>query len=192
MRLVPILTLVACVPMEPSGTPFEAVPVTAPAPTTAPAPVAAAPVPARSAGGFDFDAEDRTDEDATGGAEDPVDLQAKLLGLEPLARPTTRPAPTPGLPVPVWDPSIPIPEATFGVRVLATLLDMQPPRAVLGLPDGAERVVQPGAMLPDQGLVVLAIGRDAVQLAKVTPQGFYAAVRTETVQALYPGAAGRP
>jgi hypothetical protein len=72
------------------------------------------------------------------------------------------------------------------VRVLATLLDIQPPRAILGLPDGAEQVVQPGAMLPEQGLVVLAIGRDAVQLAKVTPQGFYAAVRTETVQALYP------
>ena len=34
--------------------------------------------------------------------------------------------------------------------------------------------------------MVLAIGRDAVQIAKVTPAGFYARVQTDTVRALYP------
>ena len=50
--------------------------------------------------------------------------------------------------------------------------------------DGTELVVQPGQMLPEHNLVVLAVGGDAIQVARVTPQGFYAKVETETVGAL--------
>jgi hypothetical protein len=85
----------------------------------------------------------------------------------------------------MWDPRVPLPQVSFGVRVLAVVLDVQPPRAMLALPDGREVVVQPGTMLPADGLVILAIGRDAVQVAKFTPAGYYATVQTYTVQAMY-------
>jgi hypothetical protein len=67
---------------------------------------------------------------------------------------------------------------------MATLLDVQPPRAVLALPDGTERVVQPGAFLPEHRLIVLAIGRDAVQVAHVEPIGFMSRVETTTLRSL--------
>jgi hypothetical protein len=56
---------------------------------------------------------------------------------------------------------------------------------MIALPDGQEIVVQPGQMLPEHHLVVLAIGRDAMQVARITPQGFYAKVETETVASLF-------
>jgi hypothetical protein len=208
MRLFPLL-VVACEPMPPSGDVLAPAPVSAPAPAAAPVPdvdpAPAAGAPAKTGktgksaeagpqGDFDFDAEDRQDAPAGEGEEDPLALQARLLGLDEVPQPAPAaeapaapaPAPLPGLQAPVWDPTHPLPDASFGVRVLAVLLDMQPPRAVLGLPDGREQVVTPGAMLPAEGLVVLAIGRDAVQVAKITPSGFYARVDTQTVRALYP------
>lgn len=187
MRSAVLLLFAACVPVAPSGDPFapsRVAPVPAPA-----APQGKAPGPQ---GDFDFEGEDRGEEGGAEGDVDPLELHARMLGV-PLAeveRPAPAPAPvapaTLAPPAPVWDPSYPLPDASFGVRVLAVLLDLQPPRAVLGLPDGREQVVTPGAMLPAEGLVVLAIGRDAVQLAKVTPAGFYARVETQTVRALYP------
>jgi hypothetical protein len=194
----------ACEPMESSGAPLQPVAVQPVAPT-GPAPSPPAAPGAGPQGGFDFEADARTDE-AGSGDVDPVALQAKLLGVPPdqIARlapatppapaaapaPVPAPAPVTGPPQLVWDPNQPLPDTSFGVRVLATLLDMQPPRAVLGLPDGSERVVQPGTFLEPERLVVLAVGRDAVQVAKVTPQGFYAKVETQTIRALYPNAAG--
>lgn len=196
MRLLAFLA-VACVPVPPSGDVLAPARVSSPAPAPAPADAAPAPAPAAKApagpqGDFDFDGEDRDEAAPPGDAEeDPLALQARLLGLDEVPKPAPAPAPGPALPAlaaPVWDPTHPLPDASFGIRVLAVLLDMQPPRAVLGLPDGREQVVTPGAMLPAEGLVVLAIGRDAVQIAKVTPSGFYARVDTQTVRALYPQA----
>src|SRR5690606_13949996 len=98
-------------------------------------------------------------EPAAGVAEpDALALQAMLLGKPtppppPVAEPE-RPA-TPEVQVAVWDPERPLPEATFGVRVLSTLSHLQPPRAVLGLPDGGETVVQAGTILPDQHVIVM-------------------------------------
>ncbi|MCB9689930.1 MAG: hypothetical protein H6738_25100 [Alphaproteobacteria bacterium] len=189
--MLTLLTLLACEPIPSSGRMLEPVRVTGPA--RAPA---AAPAPASGPqGDFDFESEDR--EGASGeGEQDPIALQARLLGLSPdqVARPAPAPEPAPAptapaLPAvaaPIWDPSRPLPDVQFGVRVLGVLLDLQPPRAIIGLPDGREQVVTPGAMLPAEGLVVLAIGRDAVQVARVTPSGFYARVDTETIRALYP------
>ena len=205
MRLAVLMCLAAgCAEMVPSGSLWEPVVVSDAPAAAAPAESAVAPdvaaAPQTPAPGFDFDAEDRDDDDEAGGATDPAALQAKLLGVSADA---LAPAPPQEAPprvvvtpvadtIPQWDPATVLPQTTFGVRVLATLLDMSPPRAVLGLPDGTEQVVQPGAMLAEQRIVVLAIGRDAVQLAEITPQGFYAAVSTRTVPALYPGAVDAP
>ncbi len=98
-------------------------------------------------------------------------------------------APAHRLASPVWDPTKPLADTSFGVRVVATLLEIQPPRAVIALPDGSEQVVQPGTMLTEHSMVILAIGQDAVQIARILPRGFYAAVETETIRSLYPGAA---
>lgn len=191
MRTLWLLALAACTPMEPSGRPF--------APVVPPRAVGPAPAPVVPRGpqgdGSAFD-DERTDEpradapDADtpverGDPDDKLAAMARFARSAPAPAPAVAPLPTP--PAPVWDPSRPLPEASFGVRVLAVLLDLQPPRAVLGLPDGREQVVTPGAMLPAEGLVVLAIGRDAVQIAHVTPQGYYARVETDTVVALAPG-----
>jgi hypothetical protein len=190
----------ACVEMEPSGRPFAPVAVTEPA---APAltPTAPAPAPKGPQGSFDFGADARDPvelgEASSPPAPSPSPDAAGLAGTglsgtgitgtgltgSGVALPV--PAPSAQQPAPVWDPSMPLPQVSFGVRVLAVVLDVQPPRAMLALPDGREVVVQPGTMLPADGLLVLAIGRDAVQVAKVTPSGFYATVQTDTVQAMY-------
>lgn len=76
--------------------------------------------------------------------------------------------------------------ASWGPRVLTTLSSLEPPRAVLALPDGSERVVRPGTLLPEIGGVVIAIGRDVVELSEVREQGVYASVHTRTIPALIP------
>ena len=76
--------------------------------------------------------------------------------------------------------------ASWGPRVLTTLSSLEPPRAVLALPDGSERVVRPGTLLPEIGGVVIAIGRDVVELSEVREQGVYASIHTRTIPALIP------
>ena len=64
---------------------------------------------------------------------------------------------------------------------------------MLILPDGKSIVAGPGDFLADQRMVVMAIGRDVVQLARVSPMGFYAKVDTQTLTALSPsGQPARP
>jgi hypothetical protein len=46
-------------------------------------------------------------------------------------------------------------------------------------------VVMPGDLLPEAHLVVLAIGRDAVQVAEITPAGDHAVVHTYVLGALF-------
>lgn len=185
---------VGCVAVEPSGQPFRAVrAAVAPAPELADAPEPTdepepEPEPSGPQGDFDFQAADRPADEGIASDVAQSALSAVTAPLPDAALPVDpSPAPPSGAAdAPVWDPSKPLADVSFGIRVIATLLDLQPPRAVLGLPDGEERVVRPGTMLEDHGLVVLAIGRDAVQIAKITPQGFHASVTTETVRALYP------
>lgn len=59
---------------------------------------------------------------------------------------------------------------------MTTVPSAQPPRAILGLPDGREVVVTPGSMVPEAGLVVLSIGPQSVQLARVQATGDHATV----------------
>ena len=71
------------------------------------------------------------------------------------------------------------------VRLVKTVRDAQPPRAILGLPSGKEIVVTPGSMIPEEGLVVVAIGPDKVQLSQVKPQGDHASITSFTLQSMY-------
>ncbi len=77
--------------------------------------------------------------------------------------------------------------ASWGVRLVQTFERRQPPRALLGLPDGQEVVVSAGSMLPDVGLVVIAVGQGMIQLAQVLPEGDHATIETTTLQAQYGG-----
>jgi len=79
--------------------------------------------------------------------------------------------------------------SAFAPRILSIVPGTQPPRAILSLADGREVVVEPGSMLPEDGLIVLAIGTDAVQLATLSPMGDRAAVSTQLLQPLYRTAA---
>lgn len=80
-------------------------------------------------------------------------------------------------------------QPSWGVRLLNTLPQAVPPRAALGLPSGEEIVVAPGSMLPEVGVVVIAVGQDTAQLAKVTANGDHAVVETATLAAQYPASA---
>ena len=90
-------------------------------------------------------------------------------------------------PPPEAPPAVGLPtQPAWAVRLLMTLPQAQPPRAALGLPSGEERIVSPGSMLPDLGLIVIAVGADSVQLARVTPAGDHAVVEPLTLTAQYP------
>lgn len=71
------------------------------------------------------------------------------------------------------------------VRLVSSLPDTQPPRAILGLPDGREVVVTAGSMIPDQGIVVMAIGQERVQLARISAAGDHAVIKEESINAQY-------
>lgn len=126
----------------------------------------------------------------------PEELLAVSMGLDPamVAKPKDAPvAPQVGDPVPVtapaarpaWTPSTP-PQGSWGVRLVGTMSDAQPPRAILGLGSGEEIVVEPGSFVVGERVVVTAIGRDAVQIARVTPDGDRVRIDAETLTALRP------
>ncbi|MBN1334345.1 MAG: hypothetical protein JXB39_00130 [Deltaproteobacteria bacterium] len=109
-------------------------------------------------------------EPAADAAEDvPVDVP-------PVAAPAAPPPPPPAIP----DPGV---TDTWPVRLVATVPDAQPPRAILGLADGREVVVKPGTLLPEPHLVVMAVGAHTVELAEVRPMGDHADVVTRTLHA---------
>lgn len=73
----------------------------------------------------------------------------------------------------------------WGVRLVASIPQAQPPRAVLGLPSGKEVVVSPGSMIPEAAVVVIAVGPGTVVLAEITPDGDHARVEQRTLHAQY-------
>ncbi len=199
--LAMLTLLAACETMEPSGDPFKPVQPKA-ASTAAAASVGSTAEPVGPQGGFDFEAQGRDDE---GSADSDPDLEDLYAGLgiekspegedeeaaEPVApvappQPIDRPAALPAAPVKQpWQPGVAIP-GSWGVRLVSTVSDAQPPRAILGMPDGSEQVVQPGTLLPSVGVVVLAVGQDAVQVAEIVPDGDRAKVSSYVLTALYP------
>lgn len=188
--LLPILVVGCDNRIEPSGGIFEPV---REAPAIPAAPTASSGGSGSGeAGGFDFDADarDPEEEGTVEPVEDegPVDIGA-ALGLPtpepvPESEPVPEPEPLAALnPSPAWDPASPI-LGEWGVTVLSTTPQAQPPVAVLRFANAPDVVVHPGDLLPEQGFVVMAIGRDAVQIARVTAEGDHAKVTSEVIPML--------
>jgi hypothetical protein len=208
-----LLLVAGCEQLPATGDPLKPLPpktTTSDGRTTTPS--TGAVTPSVGADGYDFD-EDAGDIETTEELS-PTELLAKAQGKEAPNEPVSPEllqAPNPDAPVPApaqaamgsmgalgagprmprmramqpWDPATSLP-AEWGVSLVSTLIDTQPPRAVLGLPDGTEVVVTPGSFLPDQRMVVMAIGRNAVQVSRIVPQGFSARVETQNLTSLYP------
>jgi hypothetical protein len=117
---------------------------------------------------------------------------------ETAAAPEESPPPVaeaPSFPSAIEQPSAPPPPPpsawgeTLGkswpVRLVTTVPNASPPRAILGLPDGREVVVNPGSMVPDMGLAVVAIAPNSAELARIAPAGDHATIETLTLQAQY-------
>lgn len=83
-------------------------------------------------------------------------------------------------------PAVGVPSPSqFPVRVVSTLPQAQPPRAILGLPSGEEVVVAPGSMLAAEGLVVMSVTAGKVQLARVEGAGDHARIEAIEVSSQY-------
>jgi hypothetical protein len=173
--------------MESTGEIFEPVRVSASAPVAAPV-TTPATGEAATANPFAFPEDPpirlSSEQMAAGstavtlGAAAGVDVE-ELMGAAPSA------AASPS--APAAPPAVGLPSATsWPVRLVSTLPQAQPPRAILGLPDGREQVVSPGAILPEQGLVVMSVTADRVQLAQVRPAGDHATIETIEIGAQYP------
>jgi hypothetical protein len=158
--------------------PVSATPPAAPPAEAAPAPSAPTPPPVAPPPN-------------TPGAVDEAALLAAALGEAP----PPSDAPLPGPPtatVPRRDPWRPGQAVEgFGVRLLSVTPQSTPPRAILSLPSGEEIVIQPGTMIPEHHLVVMAVGEDAVQVARIVADGDRVRVETQDLSALYRGTALR-
>lgn len=134
--------------------------------------------------------EDADPDESTTGSDDPMAL---LLAARD-AQAEAAPEPEPKAEVVVrrsvtresWDPSQATP-GNWGVVVLSTDTVSQPPTAVLGLPDGSSVVASAGDMLPDLGVVVMAVGVNAAQIASIQGMGDRATVTTTVLAAMHPG-----
>lgn len=196
-----LAALSACEPMETSGDPLQ------------PVPVAAAAVAADA--GDDGAADDLGDPRFDDVEDEPFTLSSEDLRGEgsptppaPDGPPAVEPPaaedglatldlpeePLPPAPVVQAPPPAPAPApaaqgfaapSAWPVRLVRTLPETQPPRAILGLADGREIVVTPGSMVPDEQLVVMAIGRSTLQVARLTPNGDHAVVTQTTLTAQY-------
>ncbi len=183
-----LLSLVACEPMEEPGGLFEAVSVSEPASTSAVEPAAEPTV------------DDAIEDDLAFPDFEPVVIHSSELGQDApelpavveaqppeLAAEPVPPEPTAAAVAPV-EPEPALTTATVNthwpLRVVATVPSAQPPRAILGLPNGKELVVSPGSMIPDAGVVVMAVGTRTVELAEVRPAGDHAVIQDRTLHAL--------
>ena len=170
------LAFSACTPIEPSGDLFSPVAVA----NSAPEEVVATPT----------DTEETVDTPAptvvpsTTTAEDEA-----LFGPEPQVQeqPEEQPLETPTDTEVAETPVVTAPPVTsWGIRLVSTINDTTPPRAVLALTTGEEIVVRAGQMLPDAQMVILAIGQDVVQVANITADGDRALVESMTLNAFSP------
>lgn len=132
-----------------------------PAPTPAPAP---APAPAPEQAGS-VDAPEATDAADAGGADAPDGAPGEaLISLTQGGFPGG---------------------TGWPLRLVKTLPDTNPPRAVLGLPNGEEIVVTPGKMIPAHNLVVMSIGPRSAELARISAEGDHANVQPVSLQTQY-------
>ena len=206
MRLALILLCLAgCADMEPSGDPLApvaAAPAAAAPSTETPSPAAApAPdAPASDTPPFKISSEQLQVNAAQAKAQGllppvatPAPDAASTIPTEGEATPAevatapqaATPAPVAAAPPVAATPPQSAPLSGWPVRLVKTVPEAQPPRAILSLPDGKEIVVTPGQLLPDQGLVVLGIGPNNAQLAQITPSGDHAQIAPLTLTAQY-------
>lgn len=198
MRTFPVLValaLAACTPVSPSE---STLPPTGPVGGT-PSPSTASTVPSDATDVDDPEAAEAPDApEASGDPADPTavleatdttdgpsrsndEIMAISLGMDPEGLPTPRDgaARRGGVDGAGFD------TAAFGLRLVTTLPDTQPPRAILALGDGREVVVSPGDFLEAPRALVMAVGSDGVQIAHVEPHGDAVRIRPETLSALY-------
>ncbi|MSP54374.1 MAG: hypothetical protein EXR69_02020 [Myxococcales bacterium] len=168
--------LAACSPTPPGDNPFAPVRI---------APAVAVVVPAEDA--FEepepikLSSEDMANGTLAVATAAGVDVDA-LPGEAPVASALLGSVP----PAPAGPPAVGLPPDTrWPVRLVSTIPQAQPPRAVLGLPSGLEIVVSPGSMLADQGLVVVAVSAGKVELAQIEPAGDHAKITQITLTAQY-------
>ncbi len=115
------------------------------------------------------------------------EADARKEALEPVT-----PVPTTPTTQPVAPPAPSVASDGWGARLLATVPEAVPPRAVLAMPDGREVVVEPGTLLPELRWVILAVGQDTAVVAEIRPAGVYATVHSMTLHALAPRQAEAP
>jgi len=202
-----VLGLSGCETVESSGTPFQPVAVASPAAAGSLASAAIGDTESEEpkfrmsfdgtttkveSGPADLVAEQKAKDasDAVAEAEKPSALDGLLASAQAAPSEPRVPAPSAtgsALPPMTNAPPVADPAQIGGwpVRLVKTIPDAQPPRAVLGLPSGKEIVVTPGTMIPEQGLVVVAIGPNRVQLGQVTSQGDHANITSITLDAMY-------
>ena len=207
MRSLWLLLLTGCEKMDDPGPLFSAVEVAVPAPASEdPEPNSDFDFPEPqvissddlSAGNFG------NADEPVGEAEpvEPADASAEpapVEGSESVATvlPSDEVAIAAASPPVAAEPLVPTPEppaavvsapgvmSSWPIRLVKTLPETTPPRAILGLPSGEERVVSPGSMLPEHGLVIISIGPSSAQVVQVSPQGDHAAVNPMTLQTMY-------
>ena len=176
------LTVGGCEPIESRGAIFT------PARTAGPAADAAAPVDPAFAFPTEppltLSSEQLAQGDAAAGLATAAGVDVDAL---PGAPPTGTAVPASAAPLaPSGPPAFGVPDAVrWPVRLVSTLPQAQPPRAILGLPSGEERVVSPGSMLAAEGLVVVSITADRVQLARIEPAGDHANITSFELSAQY-------
>jgi hypothetical protein len=189
------LLLLACAELPSTGQPFTPVAVGEPVSGGAVG-LAAAADPAFEIETFKMDSEAL--HAAAKGKDEPKatpaapSSPAPAAAAEPVAAAPAAATPAPATPAAPPPPAAVTPLAAISpapspwpVRLVMTLPQAQPPRAILGLPGGKEIVVTPGSMVPEEGLVVMSVGRDRVQLARIQPQGDHAAVAELTLTTQY-------
>lgn len=187
-RLLVLALLCGCEQIEPSGNPLQPVQVTAAQPTAVPVHVVDGTV-----------VEEEPEEEAFTLSSEELAPGSEALAEDPPqenASPSLDSVPQAAAPAEVAPPGPPpAPTSTLGwpqqlgkawpVRLVTTVPNASPPRAILGLPDGKEIVVNPGSMVPDLGLVVVAISPGAAELAKIAPAGDHATIESVTLRAQY-------
>ena len=193
LALCAATVLVACEPMAPSGDPLAAVPVQAAATGGEVTPERDARFP--DEGPVELSSEDLQKKPTTAGGGTASTTKVGAAAAPASASVAKPAAPAASEPAPQAQPvaqasaqaAAATATATAGwpIRLVRTHLDEQPPSAILALPDGRRIVVPPGDMVPERGLVVMAIGRERVQLAAINSNGDHATVVPMELSAQY-------
>lgn len=190
--LLVVAVLGGCESMAPSGHPFRPVQPAQEARAKAPGAASTAPDEPEP---FEISSEElhqQYEEWKSGQADRrevqrraPHAAQPQAPSVVPATAAPTSAAPDIGAAPPAVPPEVAPTATSWPVHLVKTLPEAQPPRAIIGLPDGQEIVVTPGSMIPDQGLVVMSVGTHQVQLARISGSGDHAVVSTTTLTAQY-------